>query len=126
MPDTVIARVDALGKGKPYYLNFLDNNKRPIGDIGTTEVGTRETESPKIDLIELETDLGPISATESPHIYLIEPETDINTISANTGTLPELVERQDIPNIDIEQYMFIEKENVTLEVEEQIIDPAVP
>ena len=36
------------------------------------------------------------------------------------------MERQDIPTIDIEQDMGISKEDGTLEVVEQIIDPDVP
>ena len=47
--------------------------------------------------------------TEAPDIELIEPETDINPISAGTETLPELVERQDIPTIELKQEMGITK-----------------
>ena len=63
--------------------------------------------------------------TEAPHIELIEPENDLNPISAGTETLPELVERQDISTIELEQDMDIAKESGTLEATEQIINPVV-
>ena len=79
---------------------------RPIGELEITGVDDEET--------------------EAPHIDLIEPETDIDPILADAETLPELVERQDIPNVKQEKYMGIEKEDVNLEALEQIIDQAVP
>ena len=53
--------------------------------------------------------------TEAPDIELIEPETDINPISAGAETLPELVERQDIPITEQEQEMDTEREDGNLE-----------
>ena len=96
--------------------------KRPLVDLGITGVDAGKTEAPHIEMIEPDTDPG---RTKSPHIELIEPENDLNPISAGTETLPELVECQEISTIDTEQDMGIEKEYVTLETAEQIIDPAV-
>ena len=53
--------------------------------------------------------------TEAPHIELIEPETDIDPILSDAEALPELVERQDIPNVEQEKDMGIAKEDVNLE-----------
>ena len=36
-----------------------------------------------------------------PHVDLIETETDLDSILAGAETLPELVEHQDIPTIEI-------------------------
>ena len=47
--------------------------------------------------------------TEVPRIDLIEPETGLDPISVGAETLPELVERQNIPTIEQEQYMCIAK-----------------
>ena len=38
IPDTVIARVNALGQGQPNDLDLLDRKKRPIGEIEITVV----------------------------------------------------------------------------------------
>ena len=81
MPDTVIARVNVLVQGQPNDLDFLDCKKRTIVDLDITGVDYGET--------------------ESPHIDLIEPEINLNHISAGAETLPELVERQDIPIIEL-------------------------
>ena len=62
---------------------------RPIGELEITGVDDEET--------------------EAPHIDLIEPETDIDPILADAETLPELVERQDIPTIELKQEMGITK-----------------
>ena len=75
MPDTVIARVNAFGQGKPNDLDFLDRKKLPIEEMDITIV-----------------DFG---GNEAPHINLIEPDTHIDHISAGEETLPELVEYQD-------------------------------
>ena len=75
--------------------------KRPIGDINDTWVDSGETESPHIEMLEPDTDINYILDTESPHIELIKPETDLDPISAITETLPELVERWDMPTIDL-------------------------
>ena len=64
--------------------------------------------------------------TEAPHIELIEPENDLNPISAGTETLPELVERQDISTIELEQYTGIKREDGNLESSKQRIDTDVP
>ena len=42
MPDTVIARVNALRQGQPNDLDFLDINNRPIGELEITLVDTGE------------------------------------------------------------------------------------
>ena len=76
---------------------------------------TGETKSPHIELIEPDTDIYPISYTEAPHIELIEPETDINPTYSGAETLPELVELQDTPTIDLEKDTGIEKEYGTLD-----------
>ena len=106
IPDTVIARVNALGQGQPNDLDFLDRKKIPIGELDITGLNAMET--------------------QAPHIDLIEPETDLDHISDGTEKLLELVERQDIPTIDIEKGMDIAKEDGTLEAAEQIIDSTVP
>ena len=95
MPDTFIMRVSELSQVQPNYLDFLDWNKRPIGELEITGVNYGET--------------------EAPHIELIEPETDIDPILADAEALPELVERQDIPNVEQEKDMGIAKEDVNLE-----------
>ena len=66
-------------------------------------------------MIETDTDIYTISYTEAPHIELIEPETDINPTYYGTETLPELMERQDTPTIDLEKDTGIEKEYGTLD-----------
>ena len=38
MPDTVITRVNILGKGQPSQLTFKDRKGRPIGDVELTGV----------------------------------------------------------------------------------------
>ena len=81
MPDTMIAQVNALGQGQPNDLYLPDQKKRPIGEIYITWVDAGENEAPNIEMI--------------------EPETDIDPISAGAETLPELVERQDIPIIEL-------------------------
>ena len=45
---------------------------------------------------------------------------------AAVETLPELVEYQEIPSIELEHEMGISKEDGTLEAAEEIIDPLVP
>ena len=60
MPDTMIARVNALGQGQPNNLDFLDINNRPIGELEITLVDTGETESPHIERIEPDTGISPI------------------------------------------------------------------
>ena len=67
----VIVQANALSQGQPNDLEFLDFKKRPIVDPEITSVDSGETESPKIYLIEPDTDLNPISATEAPNIELI-------------------------------------------------------
>ena len=106
MPDTMIARVNALGQGQPNDIELLDHKKRPIGELYIKVVDSGKTEASQIELI--------------------EQETDINPISAGTETLPELVEHQDIPTIEIEKDMSITKEDGILEALEQRIDPDVP
>ena len=89
MPDTVITLVNALVQGQPNDLDFLDSKKRHIGELDITRVDDGET--------------------ESPHIDMIEPETDIYYISADAEKLLELVERQDMPTVEVAQYMGIGK-----------------
>ena len=84
IPDTVIARVNALGQGKPNVIDFLDCKKCPIGEIYTTGVDDGKTESPQIYMIEPDTDPG---ETESPHIEMIETETDIDPILDGAETI---------------------------------------
>ena len=81
IPDTMILQVKVLGQGQPNDIYLLDCKKRPIGDINITVVYDGET--------------------ESPHIDIIEPDTYLDPIFSGTKTLPELVKRQDIPNIYI-------------------------
>ena len=38
MPDTGILRVNTLGQVKPNNIDFLDFNKRPIGELDITGV----------------------------------------------------------------------------------------
>ena len=52
MPDTVIARVNAIGQGQPNDLYLLDQQKHPIGYIDITGVDDGENEATHIDLIE--------------------------------------------------------------------------
>ena len=78
--ETMIAQVNALGYRKPNYIYFLDRKKSPIGDLDIKGVDAGETKSPHIDPAELDTDL--------------------DHILAGVETLPELVERQDIPTIE--------------------------
>ena len=80
MPDTIIARLDALNQGRPNDLDFLEIDKRPIGEINITGVDAGKNESPNIEMI--------------------EPETDLDPISAGAETIPELVECQDMPIIE--------------------------
>ena len=63
--------------------------------------------------------------TESPHIEMIQLETEINPILAGAETLLELVERQYTPTIELEQDTGIAKEDITIEASEQRIDPYV-
>ena len=81
IPDTVIARVNALSQGQPNDLELLDFKKHPIGELEIIGVDDGETEYQKIELI--------------------EPYTDIDPISAGAEKLPELVEHQYIPFIDL-------------------------
>ena len=81
MHDTVIAQVDALIQRQPNCIDFLDRKKHPIEDHDITGVDAEET--------------------EALHIQLIGSETDLHPIPAGTETLPELVERNDIPNIEL-------------------------
>ena len=62
MPYTVIVRVNALGKGQPNDIDLLYLKKRPIGELEITGVDDGEAESPQVKLIELDTNLNPISA----------------------------------------------------------------
>ena len=80
MPDTLIAQVNAIGQGQQNYLDFLDQNKRPIGELEITGVDDGESGAPNIEMI--------------------KPENDIDPILADAETLPELVERQDIPTVE--------------------------
>ena len=89
MPDTVISQVNALEQGMPNDIDFFDSKKRPIEELYITRFGAGET--------------------ESPHVKLIEPEHDVNPISAYADKITELVERQDITTIELEQGMGIEK-----------------
>ena len=89
MPDTVIARVNALVQGQPNDLDFLDCKKRTIVDLDITGVDYGET--------------------ESPHIDIIEPDTYLDPIFSGAKTLPELVKRQYMPTVEVEQYMGIGK-----------------
>ena len=52
MPDTVIARVNLLGKGQPEQLTFLDRKGHPIGDVELTGVGDDNGVEPQIDAID--------------------------------------------------------------------------
>ena len=106
MPDTVIARVNALGQGKPNDIDFLDRKKRPIVELDITVV-----------------DAG---VNQDPQIELIEPDNDLDHILFGAETLPELLERQDITTFDIEKKIGIAKEDGTLEAENQRIGPPVP
>ena len=52
----------------------------------------------------------------------MELETDLYPISVGKKTLPELLERKNIPTIDQEQDMGIAKNDGNLEAAEQSID----
>ena len=71
IPETVISQVNALGQVQPNYLELIDQNKRPIGELDIIGVDYGET--------------------YSPHIGLVEPETDLEPVSVGSETLPELV-----------------------------------
>ena len=45
--------------------------------------------------------------SEAPHIELVKPDTGIDPVSTSKETLPDLVEYQDIPTIELEQDMGI-------------------
>ena len=47
MPDTVIDRVNALGKNQPELLTFTDRKGRLIGDVELTGVDGDESEAPR-------------------------------------------------------------------------------
>ena len=79
MPGSVIAQVNALGQGQPNDLEFIDRKKRPIGYIYITGVDDWET--------------------GAPHIELVEPETDLGPILSGAETLTELAEQQDTTTI---------------------------
>ena len=87
IPDTVIARVNALVQGKSNDIDLLDTKKRPIGEFNITGADDGEI--------------------EAPHIELIEPYTDLDPILAREETLPELVEHQETPTIELEQDMGV-------------------
>ena len=49
MPDSVIARVNELGKDQPELLTFTDRQGRPIGDVDLTGVAGEEEPQPVVD-----------------------------------------------------------------------------
>ena len=51
MPDTMIARVNALRQGQTNHIYFLDRKKRPIGDLYIIGEDTGDIEAPQIELI---------------------------------------------------------------------------
>ena len=82
MPDTVIARVNEIGKGEPEQLTFTDRKGRPIGDVELT--GVDSGEAPQSDVIQnddptvYEADLDPIDPQDDEPIEdsdqtIIEP-----------------------------------------------------
>jgi hypothetical protein len=59
MPDTVIARVNALGKNQPEQLVFADRKGQLLGDVELPGVdGDEETETPQVETVE-DDDLDP-------------------------------------------------------------------
>ena len=60
MPNTFIAWVNALSQGQPNGLEFFDRKKHPIGELEIIGLGAGKTEALHIELLETETDFGPV------------------------------------------------------------------
>ena len=50
MPDTLISRINLLGKGEPSSLTFTDRHGNPVEDLEITGVDTQETEIIDVDI----------------------------------------------------------------------------
>ena len=93
MPETVIARVNLLGKGQPEQLTFLDRKGRPIGDTELTGVGDGVEPQNQIEAIQdddddstvLSNDLDPIGDP----VYDPVDDQVIDPVDAEVETEPD-------------------------------------
>jgi hypothetical protein len=101
MPDTVIDRVNELGKGQPEQLVFTDRKGRLIGDVDLTGVSTgnnqapQQQNDPEIEVNDNDLDIIPGEEEAAP---VEEPE-------VQPAAVPEVDEQQQVqqqPQVEVE------------------------
>jgi hypothetical protein len=110
MPDTVIARVNELGRDEPEQFVFTDRSGRQIGDIELPGVDGDENETPhelipqallndEVENIDLE--ITPNNETEEeaipPEPHPIEPQIQVETVNDDDEVYEEPARAPDVP-----------------------------
>ena len=116
MPDTVIARVNALGRDQPEQITFTDRHGRLIGDViipGEDVEDAKDAEIPGVDE-------GAVDHVELPGVDVAEQQ-DQQDVEA-----PQDVEIYDLDNDEADPAPIEDEPPVEVAPEEQLEVPAEP